>query len=75
MDITFSSIEELKKRLMPALRLRKKELKKQNYHMSEEEIWNYFVNNYWKKSIQLSLARMVDDILNREIKVISEDLI
>lgn len=75
MDINFSSVEELKRRLMPALRLRKRELKRQNYHMSEEEIWNYFVTNYWKQSIQLSLAKMVDDILNREIKLKQEDLI
>lgn len=75
MDINFSSIEELKKRLMPALKLRKRELRKQNYHLSEEEIWNYFVNNYWRKSIQLSLAKMVDDVLNREINIKKDDLI
>lgn len=75
MDINFSSVEELKRRLMPALRLRKRELKRQNCYMTEEELWNYFVNNYWKKSIQLSLAKMVDDILNREIKIKQEDLI
>lgn len=75
MDVNFSSVEELKSRLMPALKLRKRELKRQNYHITEEEIWNYFVNNYWKKSIQLSLAKMVDDILNREIKLKQEDLI
>jgi len=75
MDINFSSIEELKKRLMPALKLRKRELRKQNYHLSEEEIWNYFVNNHWRKSIQLSLAKMVDDVLNREINIKKDDLI
>lgn len=75
MDIEFSSIEELKRRVMPALRLRKRELKRQNYHITEEELWNYFVDNFWKKSIQLSLAKMVDDILNREIKYKKEDII
>lgn len=69
MDINFSSIEELKQRLMPALRLRKRELKRNNYHITEEEIWHYFANNFWKKSIKLSLAQMVDDILNKEINI------
>ena len=69
MDINFSSVEELKQRLMPALRLRKRELKRNNYHITEEELWHYFVNNFWKKSIELSLAQMVDDILNREVKI------
>lgn len=75
MDLNFSSVEELKKRLMPALRVRKRELKLNNYSITEEEIWNYFVNNHWKKSIQLSLAKMVDDILNREINLKTDDLI
>ena len=75
MDINFSSIDELKKRLMPALRLRKRELKRQNYYITEEELWNYFVENFWKKSVQLSLAQMVDDILNREIKNKDQDII
>lgn len=75
MDLNFSSVEELKKRLMPALRVRKRELKLNNYYITEEEIWNYFVNNHWKKSIQLSLAKMVDDILNREINLKTDDLI
>ncbi len=75
MDIHFSSVEELKQRLMPALRLRKKELKKKNYQISEEELWNYFVNHFWKQSVQLSLSQMVEDILNKEIKETTEDII
>ncbi len=67
MEILFSSSEELKKRVMPALRIRKRELKKLNYAITEEEIWNYFVEKFWKKSFQLSLYQIVDDILNREI--------
>ena len=75
MDINFSSVDELKRRLMPALRLRKRELKRDNYQITEEKIWNYFVNNFWKKSIQLSLAQMVDDILNEEITIIKEEVL
>ena len=69
MDISFSSILELKQHLMPALRLRKRELKRQNILITEEEIWNYFVNRFWKTSVQLSLAQMVDDVLNKEIDI------
>lgn len=75
MNIEFSNVEELKQRVMPALRLRKKELKRQNLNYSEEEIWNYFVNHFWKSSISLSLFQMVDDILNREIDRKNENLI
>lgn len=68
MDINFSSVDELKKRLMPAIRLRRKQLKKQNIIISEEELWDYFVNNYWKKANNLSLYEMVNDVLNEEVK-------
>lgn len=75
MDISFSSILELKQHLMPALRLRKRELKRQNILITEEEIWNYFVNRFWKTSVQLSLAQMVDDVLNKEIDIEKEKIL
>lgn len=71
MDILFHDVLELKQRVMPALRFRKKELKKQNILLSEEEIWNYFVENSWKKTYQLSLSKMVDEILNSDIMILS----
>ncbi|MBD9104871.1 hypothetical protein EGW03_00205 [bacterium] len=67
MDIRFRSLDELKSRLMPALRLRKRELRKQNSTVTEEDIWIYFASNYWKNASNLSLAKMVNDILNEEI--------
>ncbi len=69
MELEFRSIEELKKRLMPALRVRRKELKKQNFIISEDELWDYFSENYWKKATNLSLSMMVDDILNEEVSM------
>ena len=69
MELEFRSIEELKKRLMPALRVRRKELKKQNCLVTEDELWDYFSKNFWKKATNLSLSMMVDDILNEEINM------
>ena len=67
MDIRFRSLDELKSRLMPALRLRKRELRKQNSTVTEEDIWIYFASNYWKNASNLKLEKMVNDILNEEI--------
>lgn len=67
MDVEFRSVEELKKRLMPALRLRRKELKKSNYIITEDELWDYFSKNFWSRATNLSLSKMVDDVLNQEI--------
>ena len=75
MDVHFSSVSELKQRLMPAIRLRKKEMNQQNVFITEEEIWSYFVNHSWKYSVQLSLAQMVDDILNKEIAIEKDEIL
>lgn len=67
MEPSFNSLEELKVRIMPALRVRKRELKKSNINITEEELWHYFVDNYWKNATNLSLAKMVDNVLNDEV--------
>ena len=69
MEPKFCSLEELKKRIMPALRVRKRELKRTNINITEEELWNYFVDKYWKNAINLSLAKMVDNVLNDEVNL------
>lgn len=64
-EIRFSSLEELYKRLKPALSSKKKELNKLGYvYIKEEDIWNALKNNKWTSSLDLSLYDMVDDILN-----------
>ena len=67
MDINFSSVAELRKRLTPALRLRIKLLKRDNINMTEDMLWDYLVNKYWKKANNLLLYEMVNDILNKEV--------
>ena len=64
----FSNIEELKKRVMPALKIRVRELKSKGYNFSEDSLWDYFVG-IWKKAHNLTLANLVDDILNYKIDI------
>lgn len=69
MNTEFRSVDELKMHVMPALKVRKRELKKQNIIMNEDEIWSYFAKNYWCKAYNLSLAQIVDNILNLDIRI------
>ena len=48
----FSNMNELKERLTPALKI--------------DELWSYFIR-IWKDKQNLTLATLVDDILNKEI--------
>ena len=65
MDTSFKTVEELYKRVLPALRSKVKELKRENItYVKEEDIWNYLVDNKWKYSHGLELSEIVEDILN-----------
>ena len=65
--LEFKTIDELKQRLMPAIRMRQDALKKENIDVTTDDIWNYFVS-MWKKNNNLTLADLVDDLLNKKIR-------
>lgn len=61
----FTSLEELYKRVLPALKTRKNELIRIGLkYIKEEDIWNYLKEIKWKKTKDLTLSMMVSDILN-----------
>ena len=66
MNSEFSTLEELKNRMMPALKIRVNKLKEENIYMTELELWDYF-SKIWKNCHDLSLADLVDDVLNKKI--------
>lgn len=64
-DIKFKTLNELYERLLPALRSKKKELNSCGFnYIHEEDIWNYLKSYAWKNNNNLTLDKMVDDILN-----------
>ncbi len=72
MEQEFSNIKELKKRVTPALKTKLKELKSQNYTIvTLDDIWNYSINK-WKKSQDLTLYDIINDILNTNNEDIEE---
>lgn len=63
-EIIFKNIEELYERLKPALVTKEQELFKLGYkHLKKEDVWNYLQEAVWKKSNDLMLSDMVNDIL------------
>lgn len=60
----FTSLEDLKIRIYPALRNRVSYFKKLGVNdITEEDIFSYFFN-CWKNKKDLSLSEIVNDILN-----------
>lgn len=65
MDVEFGSVKELYNRLIPALRTKCNEMRRIGYtYIKEEDIWNYLKEMKWKKSNNLALHEMVNDVLN-----------
>ena len=64
-DIKFDSIEELYSRVLPALKSKKRELYRNKIkYINEQDIWDVLSKNNWKNDKNLTLADIVDDILN-----------
>lgn len=65
MDIIFNSVEELYKRVKPALKTKKNEMSRNGYpYIKEIDIWNYLKEGKWVNCSNLSLHQIVTDILN-----------
>lgn len=65
MDYEFSSLEELYKRVRPALKSKIDELQKYgNLSISEYDLWKCLIINKWRCGTGLMLSDIVDDILN-----------
>lgn len=71
MELEFSSLEELFRRVRPALNIKVRELNKFGYnYVSDIDIWNFLKETKWIKSHNLALCDIVNDILkadNRKI--------
>lgn len=68
MDIEFNSEKELYEHLMPALRTKEMEFKRNDMpYVHIEDIWNYLKISKWSKARDLLFYQIVDDILNIEL--------
>lgn len=75
MEIKFHSLDELYKRLKPALFTKREEMRRNGYvYIKEEDIWNYLKEIKWKNSKNLSLYQMTCDILDTNDNIIDDYL-
>ena len=67
-DLQFNSAIELYNRVMPALKVKHKEIRKEYDYIKIVDIWNYLIQYKWKEAKDLVLSDVVDDILNIDNK-------
>ncbi len=73
MEITFSSVEELYKRVKPALYAKLMELHRLGYgYLHDADLWNYLVEIKWFRGRDLMLSDIVDDIMHIDEKEIEK---
>ena len=72
-DEDFRSVSELYIRVLPALRIKKKELaRNQMKFINEKDIWSCLRDKYWRKEASLTLYDIVNSILNLKEEEILE---
>lgn len=75
MDIEFNSIEELYRRLKPALRSKVIEMYRAGFtYITEDDVWNYLKEIKWRNSNGLKLYQMVNDVLNTDNVIVDNYL-
>ncbi len=64
MDIKFNSAYELYNKVLPALRVKRRELNKKGKNVKENDIFLSLIKDKWKEETNLTLNEVVNDILN-----------
>lgn len=71
-EIYFNNINELYNRVLPVLKLKQKEFKNENHMVGINNIWFCLSETKWKKSINLTLYDVVNDIITLEYKTLKD---
>lgn len=67
----FASQYELYKKILPVFKVKKRLLKyTQNNDITNEDMWNYLIENKWKQSHNLTLAEIINDIITLDVEKI-----
>ena len=75
MKIEIHSKEELYNKVYRVLTIRKKNLLKENFNVSEEMLWYFFSEEIFVKMKNLTLAEVVDKILKIDLEDIRKYLV
>ena len=66
-ELKFASTYELYQRILPALKTKVAEFKREKIAIEPLDIWNYCLKNKWQYRNDLRIYELVADILNIDI--------
>lgn len=69
----FMSLQQLYRKLIPAFNVKKRLILNSRYKdITNENIWVYLTETKWKKSHNLSLPEMINDIITVDLEEINK---
>lgn len=75
-DYKFNTAEELYNRVLPALRSKANEFKRDHIsYVSEKDIWNYLSRTVWNTKQDLEFYELIDSILNLTVADMEDYLV
>ena len=71
--VEFKSLKELYNRVKPALYSKLKEVRNIGFkYVTQNDIWNYLIENVWTDKVDLELHELISDILHADNYDINE---
>ena len=69
----FTSLQQLYRKLLPAFNVKKRLILNTKYKdITNENIWMYLTETKWKKTHNLSLPEMINDIITVDLEEINK---
>lgn len=70
----FTSQYQLYQKLIPVFNVKHRLLKYKNINeITNEDMWKYLIENKWKKTVDLTLTEMVNDIISLDVSNICKN--
>ncbi len=67
----YNNQKELYMALIPAFNVKHRLMQVTKHKATNKEIWTYLTNNKWKKSHNLTISEVVNDIINVDEELIN----
>ena len=69
----FSSQQELYNKLIPVFNVKKRLINNSEYKdITNEDIWNYLIENKWRTYHNLTISDIVNDIITLDLELIKK---
>lgn len=67
----FTSKQELYQKLLPVFNVKKRLIQNSEYqNITNQDIWDYLIENKWKTSHNLTISDIVNDIITLDLELI-----